>query len=73
MKVKDLLNYLIEYEKEGFSLNDEIKVRMFKSNGSDYADFKKFELSYLGSSVDRNYPVHILIQEDEADHWEWEK
>ena len=41
MKVKDLLNYLIEYEKEGFSLNDEIKVRMFKSNGADYADFKK--------------------------------
>jgi len=69
MKVKDLLNYLIEYEKEGFSLNDEIKVRMFKSNGADYADFKKIELSYLGG----DYPVHILIQEDEADHWEWEK
>jgi len=69
MKVRDLLNYIIEYEKEGFSLNDEIKVRMFKSNGEDYADFKDFNLSYLGS----NYPVHILIQEDEADHWEWEK
>ena len=69
MKVKDLLNYLIEYEKEGFSLNDEIKVRMFKSDSDDHADFKKFELSYLGG----DYPVHILIQEDEADHWEWEK
>ena len=69
MKVKDLLNYLIEYEKEGFSLNDEIKVRMFKSDSDGHADFKKFELSYLGG----DYPVHILIREDEADHWTWEK
>ena len=71
MKVKELLNYIIEYEKEGFSLDDEIKVRMFKSSGdgTNYVDFKDFELCYLGG----DYPVHILIREDEADHWEWEK
>jgi hypothetical protein len=71
MKVKKLLNYIIEYEKEGFSLNDEIKVRMFKTSGdgTNYADFKDFDLCYLGG----DHPVHILIQEDKADHWEWEE
>ena len=33
MKVKDLLNYLINYGEEGFSLEDNVKVRMFMHHG----------------------------------------
>ena len=72
MKVRDLLNYLIEYEKEGFSLDDKVMVRMFMTHGKagirgDFIDFKD-----CAPGPDSNI-LRILINQDEGDYWEWEE
>jgi hypothetical protein len=73
MKVRDLLNYLIEYEKEGFSLDDKIIVRMFMSHGKagirgDYIDYKDCSPSYIGNNV-----LHLVTNENEAIYWQWDE
>jgi hypothetical protein len=73
MKVKDLLNYLINYGEEGFSLEDNVKVRMFMHHGKagkrgDYVDYKDCEPSCIGGDE-----IHLIINEDEGDYWQWDE
>ena len=73
MKVKDLLNYLINYGEEGFSLEDNVKVRMFMHHGKagkrgDYVDYKDCEPSCVGDDE-----IHLIINEDEGVYWQWDE
>ena len=74
MKVKDLLHYLINYEEEGFSLEDNVKVRMYLDESTkegrrgDHVAYKDCE----PGGVDEG-ELNLIIHETAGVHWTFEK
>ena len=79
MKVKDLLNYLINHEEEGFSLEDDVKVRMYLNEDTkegrrgDHVDYKECEPVGGWSGVEDESVLNLIIHETEGAHWTYEK